>query len=622
MSAATSNPVAGKHDASAAGSAPDRDSVDHGGAVHKVRCAPDIAKDHAASALPLTDLGNAERFRLRYGDDFRFCPEIGWFAWDGRRWALLSEEKDKLPARVMQAVYATVRGIMFEAKLVEATGFGAPEQVVLDIDRRQAVLAEVGKHPELYDRTLADDPERMAEFEKLGHLNRVIKIKPNKEAIIHADLLKVWARASEGNARINCIASLAKNFDDIVIRPESLDQDRMAINCLNGTLRIEQMPKKRPDADIKAGKSKFHTVWGAKLYPHTRGDLITKIANVEWKPAKKCPQYDAFMEQVQPDPEMRKFLDQWGGLSMTGDISEQKMAFFYGQGRNGKGVTVETWAYIAGDYAGSVPIESFLSGGGQRRGDQATPDIARLPGVRFLRVSEPSKGGTLNEGLVKMVTGADPVDARHLNKGFFTFLPEFKMTISGNHKPKIKDNSDGIWRRMQLVPWNVQIPWDQVDRELGDKLRGEASGIFRRLIMGLLDLRQNGLQTPDQITAATQQYRDDSDPLGRFLAQCCLISADVPPRERAASKELYELFVAWGKESGAAEWTTQGFAAAMRDKGFESKHSDGTKWIGVQILVDRSEIESGNWTAVNDSSTDDDRPPGHDSGDPVPGFDD
>lgn len=614
--ASRSNPVAGKSKASTAGQTPSNSGeIGDSAPIYRIPCNPSLLLDHYCSQLPQTDLGNAERWRRRYGHNFKFCPEIGWFAWDDRRWELLSEEKDKLPARVMQTVYSTVRSIMYEARLLDATGFATFDNPLTAAQTRQNILAEVGKTVKLYNPAIADDPEQFQDFEELGPLNHVIDVKRNGDAIIAANLLKVWARTSESAARINCIAAIAKNFDDIVIRPEELDQDRMAINVLNGTIRIQQKAKKRSKSEIADGKSEYHTVWAATLEDHCRDDLLTKIANVEYSPRKKCPKYDKFMEQVQPDTAMRRFLDQWGGLSLTGDIGEQKLAFFYGQGRNGKGVTVETWAYIAGDYAETVGIESFLSNGGSRRGDQATPDIATLPGVRFLRVSEPSKGGALNEGLVKMVTGGDPVSARHLNKGFFTFLPEFKMTISGNHKPRIKDNSDGIWRRMQLVPWDVQIPWDEVDQQLGEKLKGEASGIFNRLLRGLLDQRANGLVEPEQVAAATKQYRDDSDPLGRFLSQCCVLDPD----GKAPSQELYQLFLAWGKEAGAADWTTQGFANAMRDKGFKDKHSNGTKWLGIKIMIRKQDIDDGNWTAVNDASTDDDTPF---EGDPVPGFDD
>jgi putative DNA primase/helicase len=77
--------------------------------------------------------------------------------------------------------------------------------------------------------------------------------------------------------------------------------------------------------------------------------------------------------------------------------------------------------------------------------------------VRFLRTSEPEKGAKLAEALIKLVTGGEAIDARYLNKGFFTFLPSFKLTISGNHQPKITGHDDGIWRRVMLVPWAVQI---------------------------------------------------------------------------------------------------------------------------------------------------------------------
>jgi putative DNA primase/helicase len=94
--------------------------------------------------------------------------------------------------------------------------------------------------------------------------------------------------------------------------------------------------------------------------------------------------------------------------------------------------------------------------------------------VRFLRTSEPEKGAKLAEALIKLVTGGEAIDARHLNKGFFTFLPSFKLTISGNHKPKITGHDDGIWRRVMLVPWDVQIAEDDVDRKLPEKLKAEA----------------------------------------------------------------------------------------------------------------------------------------------------
>ncbi|WP_461455786.1 phage/plasmid primase, P4 family [Parasphingorhabdus sp.] len=133
------------------------------------------------------------------------------------------------------------------------------------------------------------------------------------------------------------------------------------------------------------------------------------------------------------------------------------------------------------------------------------------------------KGGALNEGFVKMVTGEDPVSARHLNKGFFVFDYQFKITISGNNKPVIKDTTDSIWSRMQLTPWDQQIPKSEIDPRLKSKLQAEADGIFAWLMRGLVDWRKNGLIEPDAVKMATSKYRDDSDTLGKFLRQCCLL---------------------------------------------------------------------------------------------------
>jgi P4 family phage/plasmid primase-like protien len=536
--------------------------VERSGAL---RVKGDAVLDRAAAKFPLTDLGNAERFVLRHGQDLRFCAELGWFRWDGRRWELLSEEKDKLPAAVMQMVFATVRAIKNEARLVRDSG-------------------------------LRNDSGDDSDADPLA-MDYVID---GKKGINYSDKIAEWARTSESAARLGCVALLAKSFDGIAVKVDDFDRDRMAINCLNGTLRLGKANRKRPPADVAAGKSEWHTAWTLKLSEHDRADLITKVAGVEYRANAKSPVYDAFMATVQPDEAMRRFLLQWGGLSLTGDISEQKLAFFYGQGRNGKGTWVETVAHIAGDYAGSIEIESLLDNG-KRRGDQASPDIARLPGVRFLRVSEPSIGAVLNEGLVKKVTGGDPVDARLLNKGMFTFLPEFLITMSGNNKPTIKDTSHGMWERMQLVPWNVIISKDQIDKQLGAKLRAEANGIFARLMEGLIDWAKNGLVQPDAVKDATSKYRDDSDGLGRFLRQCCVFGSDsrsMPFRIR--KNELYELFEAWAAQTGAYVMQPRAFTKAMEAKGHEFKTSNGDWWLNIRAAFTVQDVKEGRWTAADD----------------------
>lgn len=559
----------------------------------KLRPVADAALDGECARFPLTDLGNAERFVRRHGRDLRFCAELGWFRWDGRRWELLSEERDRMPAPVMQAVFATIRAIKNEAIFVRNSG------------EREDV-------PRGYDAAQA------AEFEKqqADKLDWVVSVKGNK-ATMFSDKIAEWARSSESGGKLNSVAQLAKSFDVLNAEVEDFDSDRMAINCLNGTLRLEKLRRKRPQEDIDAGKSIWHMVWGLKLHEHCRDDLITKITRVNYKPNAKAPVYADFMKRVQPDAAMRRFIAQWGGLSMTGYTGEQKLAFFYGSGRNGKGTWVETAAWIAGDYADTLGIESLLDNG-KRRGEQATPDIARLPGVRFLRVSEPSKGGVLNEGLVKMVTGEDPVSARHLNKGFFIFDPDFKITISGNNKPAIRDTSDGIWRRMQLVPWDQQIPKSEVDTSFKAKLLKEADGIFAWLMRGLIDWRKNGLIEPDAVKMATSKYRDDSDTLGKFLRQCCTLREHrKDDMWRVKKRDLYDLFEAWCAQTGDYHFSDRQFSKEMEAKGFEDQHSNGAWWLGINRAVEIEDVKEGVWTAADERDSSNASPV-----DPMAGSDD
>lgn len=147
-------------------------------------------------------------------------------------------------------------------------------------------------------------------------------------------------------------------------------------------------------------------------------------------------------------------------------MSEQKLAFFHGKGANGKSTLVDTWATIAGDYSGTVPIETFLDQGRKRKGSDASPDLAALVEVRMLRTSEPEKGSKLAEALIKLATGGEPMPVRRLMRDPFDLHPAFKMTVSGNHRPSISGIDDGIWRRVMLVPWDVQIPDREKDRQL------------------------------------------------------------------------------------------------------------------------------------------------------------
>ena len=468
------------------------------------------ALDLECSRLPLTDLGNAERFAMRHGQSFRFVAEWGWLAWDGARWSRAVGE-----LLVANAVHDTIRAIKEEAAAIAHSG----EDFEVGRDRDGNVLK-------------------------------------------WSDKIYAWCLKSQGAGHVGCVARLAQPM--LAAASGNFDADPMTFNVNNGTLRF----LRREDGD--------YVTFG----PHRREDKLTKLSPIDYDPEALCPTYDSFLSFVQPDQAVRRHLHAWGGLSMTGDATVQKLAFWHGKGNNGKSTLSDVWAHVYGDYADSIAIESFLDSGRARRGGEATPDLAGLPGVRFLRCSEPERGAKLGEAMIKLVTGGEPMKARHLNKDFFRFLPVFKLTMQGNYKPRIDGTDEGIWRRVIFVPWGVTVPRERVDRELGAKLRQEAPGILNRLLDGLRDWMDRGLVLPDAIEEATAQFREESDPLGRFLASC----VGSKHGGRVQSSEAYRLFVAWAKSSGEREWTATGFGRAMRERGYVAKQSNVMWWLDIELL--------------------------------------
>lgn len=393
-------------------------------------------------------------------------------------------------------------------------------------------------------------------------LDVVVDRNRKGEEIRASDELEEWSLKSQAAGHINCLVGLIKS--DLARSTSAFDAEPMRINVLNGTLVVH-----RSDVDPYV-----------RLAPHDRADLITKLAPVTYDPSATCPLFDRFAAEVQPSAESRRFLDQWFGLSLTGDASEQKMLFLLGKGRNGKSVWVDTVSFVAGEYADTVPIETFLDQGKGRAAGAPTPDLALLTGIRCLGTSEPGRNARLDEALIKLVTGGSPMRVRELNKGYFVLRVQFKMTIQSNYRPKIDGTDEGIWGRFVLVPFPVYIPPERRDLKLAAKLMGEASGILNRLLGGLCDWLDNGLVVPKDITEATKQFRTDSDPLGKWLTEATRSTIG----KRAQATDVVESFNAWGRAEDIS-WSAKGLSNAMVDRGFTKIKSGGViHWLDLDLI--------------------------------------
>lgn len=512
--------------------------------------------------FPETDIGNGKRFLERHRADVVSIARIGMHIYDGRRW-----KEDVEGSTVRPLAHQVVEQIGLEPIVIEPT---VAELHLLE--EREAAL------------------EQLAELEKKDELSREDKTEQArlKQVVRNGDVAiglikdrkakrRRFAKTSGGSQRVDSMVKEAACY--ITREIGQFDTDPLALNCQNGTLRFAETDG----------------VWDRNCADHDRDDLITKLVPVDYDPKAECPQFLNFLEEILPDAmpsgeigpgeAVRDFLQRYLGYCLTARTTEQVFVFCYGEGRNGKSTLVDLVCRILGDYATTVPFET-LAGDDKRKGSEATPDLARLPGARLVRASEPEQKMSFREATVKSLTGGEPVLVRRLHQDFVEIYPTFKLIVSGNHKPKIQGTDDGIWRRVLLVPFEVQIEKDKVDKTLPDKLWAERSGILNWLIAGLLSYLQDGLRVPDSVRAATDEYREESDPVGAFCRDALIVTAN-EDLDSATPGDLYAAFKVYCARNGHYPIGVNTFNRQMPKKadkfGFRKSKSSGTVYRGVVI---------------------------------------
>lgn len=544
--------------------------------------------------MPLTDLGNLERFLERHGQDFLYVEAWGWLAWDGKRW-----NRDLAMALLGRAIQATMRAIQDEADHVRASGIPFPPK---EGDVAYRLDDDVDDDDEPDPRGIIEQRKKERKLKSFmwyrqrdlarqtggegDRFDYIAQVKASGDIVLYSDKLAGWGRTSEGAGHIGCIAKMAEAR--LAARPEDFDADPLALNVQNGTLQFF-----RPDSVNAASYT---------IREHRREDRITKIARVTYDKSARCPQFDSFLAKVQPKEDMRAYLQRWSGYNALGLADAQKMALFYGEGSNGKGVWVQTHAWALGDYAWSTGIETFMDAGKARNAAGPSPDLAALAGRRMVYANEPEDGAKFSDGLVKSLTSDEPRGGvRELMKPPFELPITFKNTVMANHKPKIGTDF-GIRRRVDLIPWMVIIPLEEQDLQLKDKLRAEGAGILNSMIAGALAYLTDGLPRPEDVVEATREYHEENDILGTFLDLCVARSKG----DTVGATALHQLFAAWQTWSqqlpaSGKPWSPKYLNAQMQKKGFKISKSSTMQWHDIVTRFDAFDFATGDPLRAVDS---------------------
>ncbi|MER3389674.1 MAG: phage/plasmid primase, P4 family [Microcella sp.] len=373
-----------------------------------------------------------------------------------------------------------------------------------------------------------------------------------------------WAKASESRSRLESALKLAQTLPGVAMLPKDFDLDPSLLNVCNGTL------------DLRTGV----------LREHRPEDHLRRQVPVDFDPEAGAPMFDAFVQRVLPDPDIRAFIQRAAGYSATGATSEQKLLLLHSSGQSGKSTLVELMFDLFGPYATTLPAETLA----QRNVDRIPNDIARLDGARFVSVIEFDDSARINERLVKQLTGGDTVTARFMRGEFFDFRPQCTIWVSSNHRPVVTGTDEGIWRRFLLVDFPVRIPDSERDDTLGSRIRAaELPGILRWVVEGAVAWHQQGLNPPASVLAATADYRNDSDLLGMFLDEYCDIAADAT----VSKADLFDCYKEWCHAGNLRPATKISFGRKLRERsGLDISDAEVGKakthvWVGLR-LRDRS----------------------------------
>ena len=282
-------------------------------------------------------------------------------------------------------------------------------------------------------------------------------------------------------------------------------------------------------------------------------DHITRSTAVGPSNNPDCPLWLGFLKEATGgNYELIQFLQTFCGYLLTGSTREHALLFIYGPGGNGKSVFLNTIASILGDYATTAPMDTLTASGF----DKHPTDMAMLRGARLVSASETEEGRPWAEAKIKQLTGGDPITARFMRQDFFTFVPEFKLTVIGNHKPILRNVDEAARRRFNVLPFE-NTPTNP-DKELEEKLRHEWPGILRWMIRGCLIWQKDGLIRPKAVTEATAEYLSEQDSVKQWIEECCETGG------RGISDTVANLFKSWsdyaianGEKPGTSRWFSQ-----------------------------------------------------------------
>ena len=375
----------------------------------------------------------------------------------------------------------------------------------------------------------------------------------DEDAVKRRNRALAWAHDSQRSRGIEAVMKEVQALPGVAVAASDLDAKPDLLACRNGTVNLRTGELKPADPD----------------------DLLTMALAVDYDPEARAPRWEQFLSECFPDDAaMTDYLRRLVGYGISGYATEQCYVMLHGSGGNGKSVFTSALYDVFGAVTASVGIETFLAAGNQTDGSGASSDVASLRGSRLVLTSEAETGARLAEAKLKRLTGGDPITARFLYREPFTFMPSFLLFMSTNAVPEVRDNSDGIWRRVKIIEWRQKFTGRRKDTGLSAKLRAEAAGILAWAVRGAVEWYRSGLGEPRSVTDTVESHRAEADKLLEFYPGA-IVNDENGWIERA---DLYSAYKEWCEREGHSRpWQNTTLYQELANRGVEQSKRKGVR---------------------------------------------
>lgn len=253
-------------------------------------------------------------------------------------------------------------------------------------------------------------------------------------------------------------------------------------------------------------------------------------------------------ETLDVDREARiAMLQEHAGACLLGTITQYAIALVLtGEGANGKSVYLSVIRSL-------FPKSSLVSISPQDWENKFY--LAELAGAKLNAVNELPDKEIIDSEAFKAVVSGDPIMVARKRERPFQLHPQAGHLFACNALPNARDQSEGMWRRFIVVPFDRIFAPQERDITLADKIiASELPGVAAWAVAGAASLRARGsFDLAESSRIVQDEWRLDSDQVRQWVQEC------TAPGGHLGAKVAYAVYREWAKKVGHLTMTERKF---------------------------------------------------------------